>query len=297
MSRRNTTLTGRLGWMLDTAMTGLMIALLAPLFVLPVNTATGLLGRIGRFVVPNSPFARRIVDNVALVKPTMETEAVRALQRDVGAQFGRTVAEYVRLPTLAQMPERREVEGLEHLRAAMAAGRGVVIASAHFGNWEQIRMAAQDAGIEVGIIYRAFNNQTFDWISQTRIRCAGEPVLHKGREGMRAMLALLRRGGAILVLMDQHISGGAPLPFMGQPATTLTAIPALCRRSKAVLLPARALRAADGSRFHIRFEPPIPPTDPEDMARAINERIEAWVEEAPGQWFWLHQRWRERDAA
>jgi KDO2-lipid IV(A) lauroyltransferase len=276
----------------DAAVTGLFVAVVAPFLLLPVDRVTRLAGAAGRAVLPLLPARRRIEGNLALVWPTRDKAADRALIAEVGETFARTIMEYIRLPTLAAMPERRRVSGADGLLAAVAAGRGVVIVSAHLGNWEMIRLAARDLGVEVGIIYRAFNNESFDRVAMLRIRAAGEPVLHKGREGQRGMLALLRRGGVLLVLMDQHGTGGLPAPFLGRPALTITAIPKLCLRSGAVLLPARALRDADGMHFDVRFEAPLTGDDPDEMTREINRRIERWVCERPGQWFWLHRRWR-----
>jgi KDO2-lipid IV(A) lauroyltransferase len=292
MARPSKSLVGILTHLRDAAVAGLFLLAITPLILLPVDRAVALAGRVGRAALPWLPASRRIHDNLALVRADIEPARARALVADVGDNFMRTLAEYIRLPTLAAMPERRDVEGMDHLTTAVAHGRGAIIVSAHFGNWEMLRLAARDAGIEVGIIYRAFNNASFDWLAMLRIRSAGEPVLHKGRDGLRDMLAVLRRGGVMLVLLDQHMSRGEPLPFLGRPALTPTAIAALCRRSGATLITARATRRADGVSFAIRFEPPIAGGDPVAMTAEMNERIGHWVDQHPGQWFWLHRRWR-----
>ena len=275
----------------DLGLTGLFLVAVAPFLVLPADWTVRGFGALGRWLLPIWPGAQRIADNLAL---TGAGHDPHALSRAVGDNFGRTIAEFVRLPAMLSRPERRHVEGLSHLRAALAEGRGVVVASAHYGNWEMLRAAARDAGIDLALIYRAFNNSSFDALVAWRLEAAGRPVLHKGRPGMRALLAHLRSGGAILVLLDQHSTGGAWLPFLGRPAATATAIATLCQRSGAVLLPAVAARRADGLSFAIRFEPPVQSAPPLAMTAAINDRIAAWVEADPGQWFWLHRRWRPR---
>ena len=100
--------------------------------------------------------------------------------------------------------------------------------------------------------------------------------------------------GAILVLVDQRTSGGEALPFLGRDALTATAIAGMARKLGAPLLPAVALRDASGHGFDIRFEPDITRESDLETMRALNDRIAHWVGEAPGQWFWLHQRWRGR---
>jgi KDO2-lipid IV(A) lauroyltransferase len=283
---------GALGAARDAVEGAAFAAAIAPFLLIPADWAIRAFGFVGRAILPATPFAHRIFANIAAVRPEWDMAARRRIAAEVGDNFGRTLAEYIRMPSVAVRPERRRVEGLTHLSEALAAGRGAVLVSAHFGNWEAARLAARDAGVEVGILYRAFNNRWFDALSLPRIRAAGEPVLHKGRGGSRGILAHLKRGGAIMVLLDQRATGAPRLPFMGQPAETATAVAALCARSGAPLIPVVATRDATGLGFDIRFEPPIPPGAPEAMTEAVNHRIGAWVEAAPGQWFWLHDRWR-----
>lgn len=265
------------------------LAVVAPFLVMPADWTIRAFGWVGRTLLPLFPQSRRIGRNLALVRPALDADRIAP---EVGDNFGRTLAEYIRMDEVAARPERRRTTGLEHLRAALAKGRGAVIVSAHFGNWEAIRLAARDAGVEVGILRRHFNNPDFDALSLNRVRKAGEPVLHKGRDGLRGMLAHLRAGGAILVLVDQRTSGGALLPFLGREAETATAIAGVATKTGAAVIPAVAARAEDGLSFDVRFEPAIPPGDPDEMFSAINAAIGGWIAERPGQWFWLHNRWR-----
>lgn len=264
---------------------------IAPFFVIPADAAVRAFAAVGRWGLPLAPAARRIRENLAMVRPSLQP---RRITREVGDNFGRVLAEYIRMPDFAARSERRHARGVEHLRQAAAAGRGVVVVSAHFGNWEAVRLAARDAGVDVGILYRAFNNPLFDAMSIWRIRAAGEPVLHKGRQGGRGLLGALKRGGVVMVLLDQR-SGGDPLiAFLGREAETATAVAALAQRTGAALIPAFAQRRADGLSFDVTFEPPLPPGDPISVTGAINDRFSAWVDAAPGQWFWLHHRWKRR---
>lgn len=262
---------------------------IAPFFLIPADWTIRAFGAVGRTLLPFAPAARRVRANVALVRPCLDAGRI---VREVGDNFGRVLAEYIRMPDVARRAERRRVEGVGRLAAAMAEGRGALIVSAHFGNWEAVRLAARDAGVEVGILYRAFNNPIFDRMSFWRIRAAGEPVLHKGRHGGRGLLGHLKKGGAVMVLIDQRAGGGALLPFLDHPAETATAVAALSARAGAPVLPACARRAADGLSFDVTFEAPIPPGDPAAMTQALNDRISAWVDATPGQWFWLHHRWK-----
>ncbi|MFN3615810.1 MAG: lysophospholipid acyltransferase family protein [Rubrimonas sp.] len=273
----------------DLALSVLMLAALAPALAAPYAAAVRTAGALGRFLLPRTPFAARIAENVALVRPDLQPRAVAAAGGD---NFGRQIVEFARMSDFAARPALRRATGLEHLRAAAAAGRGALIVSAHFGNWDAIRLAARDAGVEVGIIYRRFNNPVFDWLARTRIRRAGGPVLWKGLPGQKAMLRRLRQGGAILVLLDQRLGGGPTLPFLGRPAQTAGAVAAMALKSGVPLIPAVAVRAADGVSFDVTFEPPVQAPDADAAMRAIHDRYAAWIDAAPGQWFWLHRRWK-----
>ena len=276
---------------LDLAFAGLFVLAIAPFLVMPADWAVRAFGAVGRRLLPMSPAAERIRDNRSLLGVTDGAEAEDRLAAGVGDNFGRVLAEYIRMPDIARRRDRRRVAGLDHLRRAAEDGRGVVLVSAHYGNWEAVRLAALDAEIEVGILYRSFNNAGFDRLSRLRIGRAGQPVMHKGREGARALLAHLRQGGAMLVLIDQRQSKSPALPFLGRPALTATGVAAVCLRTKAAMIPARAVRAADGLSFDIEFEAPIPPGRTEAMTIEANRRIGRWIEQHPEQWFWLHKRW------
>ncbi len=272
--------------------TGVFLAVIAPFFVTPYPLAVRIFGWVGRVFLPLTPAAVRVRDNLALARPGVDRVAARRLTAQVGDNFGRVLAEYIRMDGCAARPELLHVQGADTLRAAQAAGKGAILVSAHFGNWEAVRLAGRACGVEVGIIYRPFNNAAFNAISLAKIRLAGEPVLYKGSAGMKQMVRHLRGGGAILILLDQRLGDGQALPFMGRMAHTATAVAALAQRTGAALIPAVGRRREDGVSFDVTFEPPIRADTPQQAMCAVNARFEAWIDAAPGQWFWLHRRWK-----
>lgn len=258
----------------------------------PTWALTGAVAWAGsRLVMVIPAFRRRAEENLARIWPEMPVPERRGLVRQAAGQFLRLAVEYARLDRVAREMVL-EVDGLAHLDAARAAGKGAVLVGAHYGNWEAGRVAAKRAGHEVGIIYRAFNNRYLDRFTMNLIPVAGEPVLQKGREGMRALVGHVRRGGMILILVDQRNSGAPFLDFLGQPAETVTAAADLAARTGAALIPMRAARNVAARRFDVTFEAPIPADAPGGAMQAVNDRIAAWVREDPAQWFWFHRRWR-----
>lgn len=262
------------------------------LSVLPIWPVAGAFAWLGGWLTLALPGVRRRGErNLALIWPHLDRRAQRRLIRQAGAHFVRLAAEYSQLRRMAAEIEIR-VDGIDHLRAAKASGKGAVLVTAHYGNWEAVRIAAKRMECEVGIIYRAFNNRYIDRFTMDLLPSAGTPVLQKGREGMRAMMAHVARGGLVLILVDQRTSGAPYIDFMGHPAETVTVAAELARRTGAALIPVRGRRDVAARRFDVMIEAPIAPDDGVTMMQAVNARIGAWVEETPEQWLWFHRRWR-----
>ncbi len=255
-------------------------------------TLSGALAPLGGWIALAVPaFRRRAEENLRLVWPEMPARQRRAILAEAGRQFLRTMVEYTQLERLVARVAL-ETHGLAHLEAARAEGRGALLVTAHYANWEAIRAATLRAGHPAGIIYRAFNNRYLDRFALANISCAGEPVLQKGPAGLRELIAHLRRGGVAMVLVDQRNTGAPFLPFLGHPAETMTTAAEIARRTGAALLPAVAVREAPARRFRVTIEPEIRAPDPAAAMAAVNARISAWIEAEPGQWLWFHRRWR-----
>jgi KDO2-lipid IV(A) lauroyltransferase len=282
----------RLGFALQMGAARIAMALMArvstPRLIAFAAWAGALVGR-------HVPVARRRIEgNLRLVRPDMPAAERADLAAEVGASLLMTGIEYLRMAELAARPDIVAVTGAEHVTEALDAGRPIVFVTAHFGQWEFIRIAARRLGAETAIIYRAFNNPGFDAMAQGFIAEAGTPVLHKGAPGSRRLLRQIAKGGAALILVDQRQTGSPLIPFMGHEAETATAAADLALRFDAALIPARARRVAGAKLYELRFEAPIPKADSVTMMADVNARIGAWIADDPGQWFWLHWRWKLR---
>lgn len=249
------------------------------------------LGALGcRVALLLPPLRERAEDNLKLVYPNMPAAERRTLVREAARCFIHLAVEYAHLERFIRKVEIRH-RGIEHLAAAHAAGKGAIVVTAHYGNWEAIRVAAKREGFEVGIIYRAFNNRYLDAFTLNMIPQAGEPVLQKGG-GMRDLVSHVRRGGTMMILVDQRNSGAPFIDFMGQPAETVTAAAEMAVKLGAALIPARALRDMREKRFDVTFEAPVTGDDSIAMMTEVNQRLTHWVAEQPAHWFWFHRRWK-----
>lgn len=192
-----------------------------------------------------------------------------------------------------------EVGGLEHFEAARAAGKGVVLATAHMGNWEVMGALCRHLGVPFTTVYRPLDNPLLDrWVHGTRAQ-AGQTMVRK--EGaLRPMLKALRGGGMVVLLVDQDARGhGVFAPFFGAPASTIPTPAELALRTGATILTGASVRVGPGFRYQAAFEPPVPVAatgdHDADLVRVmseVNARLESIVRRAPEQWLWTHRRWK-----
>jgi KDO2-lipid IV(A) lauroyltransferase len=189
-------------------------------------------------------------------------------------------------------------EGLEHLHAARAEGRGVLLLTGHSPHLELGgRFLAEAAGVPIAIVARRNNNACIEaWLDAARRRVFADVIAKKD---VRGLLRRLSRGGVVAYAADQDFSyQHVFVPFFGVPAATLAAIPALAQRGNAVVLPYWFAREGDG-RYRLRVEAPWPgwPSGDEvrDAARYMAE-LEAAVRHHPAQYLWVHRRFKTRPA-
>jgi KDO2-lipid IV(A) lauroyltransferase len=189
-----------------------------------------------------------------------------------------------------------EIEGLAHLHAAWAAGRGVLLVTGHMPHFELAgRLLGEAAGRKLVLHARRHNDPCVDaWIDGARHGAFARTIAKKDKAGL---LEALAAGEAVLYLGDQDFSyHHAFVPFFGVPAATVTALPELLEASGAVALPFWMQRGRDG-RYLLRIEPSWPgwPTgDPAADAARYMAELETVVRREPAQYLWVHRRFKTR---
>ncbi len=254
------------------------------------------MGWVGsRLFAPMAGYPRRIRENLALVCPELPEAEVRRLMRAVPDNAVRTLveifsgAEFARVACTAPI---RGAEGLAAIEAAQAAGRPVILISGHFGNYDVARAVLAARGLRVGGLYNPMSNLHFNARYVAAIGAISQPVFPRGRRGLAEMVRFLKGGGILGMLIDQHMSHGAPLRFFGRTALTALSAAEMALKFDALVVPVYGRRRADGLSFELIIEPPIPHSTPEAMTQALNDSLEAQVRAHLDQWFWVHRRWK-----
>ena len=274
------------------------IGLAALLARLPWRLQRALGRAIGVALLHGWRSRRRIARrNLALCFPWLDPAGRERLLRAHFAALGVGLFEFARAWWGSVRPLRRglEIEGMAHLDAARAAGRGVIIVSGHFTTLEACgRMLAEH--VPLAGMYRPHAQPALEWaVLRGRLRYATAMF---PRDALRPAVRHLKQGGLLWFAPDQDTRRGDStfVPFFGQPAWSLTSTHQLARMSGAAVIAFAHERRADGG-YTLRLSPALE-AFPGDDATADTARvmaaIEAMVRAAPAQYLWIHRRFKHR---
>lgn len=277
-----------------------MWALLGVLWMLaqlawPLQRALGApFGALLKVVLPDRRRAAR--RNLELAFPAMPADARETLLDRSFRDLGIGLFEFARAWWGSIAPLRRgvRIEGLEHLRALQAEGRGVLMVSGHFMTLEICGRLLCDH-VPLAGMYRRHRSPVFEWaVLRGRLRYACAMF---GNDDIRGAIRHLKRGGLLWYAPDQDMRGKDTVfaPFFGIPASTITATHQLARISGCAVVP--FFHRREGARYVLRIAPPLAPFPTDDAAAdsaRVNAQIEAMVREAPSQYLWIHRRFKRQ---
>ena len=249
-----------------------------------------------RIVAGPVGYRDRALANLSHVWPDRSDAERDAIAEAALDNAARTIIENYDVPgLLARMGDIvPEGDGVETIERARAAGQPVLFVTGHYGNFEAARACLIARGYQIGGLYRPMSNPFFNAHYARNMHALSGPVFEQGARGTIGLIRHIKAGGMGVLLFDIYDSAGVALPFLGKPAPTLTSVADIALKTGALVVPFFGIRQADKRSFRAVFEAPIPLGDPEDMMRAITARLEAHIVEDPGQWFWIHRRWKTR---
>ena len=236
--------------------------------------------------------------NLALIYPDKPEAEREQMARAVFRHFGCMVGEFLKMPRLGKADVERMavVEGEENLRQALAMGRGVLLITGHFGNWEFMARWLSSHGYPINVVARDARDPAATKLLTDTREGNGAQVLYRGNSA-RAVLQCLKKNEIVALLPDQN-AADVFVPFLGRRTGTVDGPAIIHLKLGAPLLFSWCIRLPD-NRFQITFEPPEvvcatgeKSADVERTMTLINARLETQIRRNPTQWLWLHDRWK-----
>ena len=275
-------------------------ALFAFLRLLGVERASALGGWLLRTLGPLTGTQKTVMRNLRIAFPEMPPDRREALAREQWDRTGRTFAELAVMDQLTPAGGRVEVVGMERLHALRDSGRPAVLISGHLANFEVMAAVIMASGMPCQVTYRAANNPYVDaQIRKSRERYGIRLFAPKG-DGTRDLMAGMKRGDSIALLVDQKYNQGPEVEFFGQPVNASPGAARLALKFGTVMQPLSVVRLP-GARFRVTAHEPITVRETENKAadvlagiQAANRFVEERVREVPEDWFWVHKRWPDR---
>ena len=189
-----------------------------------------------------------------------------------------------------------QIDGLEHLHAALRQEHGAIILIGHFTCMELFgRLLALHTPLHV--TYRQNKNALYEYmLTRTHRHHCAALIPHTD---LRGMFQVLKRNQPLWYAPDQNYAGkhSAFVPFFGVPASTITATSRIAKTSRAPVIPVLAQRLPDDAGYRITLQPPLqdfPGEDEVSDAAHILKLIEGHIRQIPEQYLWVHRRFKTR---
>ena len=242
-------------------------------------------------------YRRLVLSNMALAFGEEKSpQELRQLARQHFIHLGGNLFSAVKLASMPpdEIQKHVTIEGLDLLKAAVKTPPGAVFITSHLGNWEVLgQMGPLHFPCKTGTIYQRLANPYIDAdVRASRARLGLEPLERK--EGFLRATTLVREGGAVGVLVDQHAGdSGVWCPFFGRLASTSPLAATLTLRTGATLL-ATAVYTEKPAHWRMVVEQPAlsDTRDPAVLTAEINRVVESQIRRSPADWFWVHNRWK-----
>ncbi len=275
---------------------------LGALCALPASARDGIARGVGGLAFRLGIRRRVALDNLAHAFPEKSESERRAIAREAYVTMARVAIESMdprdHLATDWLVPGEPSGDWAA-LQAHVARGRGALLVTAHAGNWERAGKLLPGRGVPLNALVRplkgAFNMRIVD----NRVAAGVGLIYPKG--AIAQVQEAVERGESVLMLLDQALPAKASVfvPFFGRLASVTPAMAVVAQRTGAPVFVMMGVRDASGRKLRVEVEGPIPP--PEGLegqealvahTAAVTAVLERHIRRQPGQWLWLHRRWK-----
>ena len=268
---------------------------------LPRSATLALGGWLGALVFWLAPQQRELACEHLRCSLTLPDERrVKAIAKQCFENLGKTAVEFMQFPRLdrKQIQQYVTFEGIEHVEQALALGKGAIILTGHFGNWELLAASISTTVAPLTPFVRELRSPRLNALVSSYREKAGYATIDRDT-GMRHALRCLKRNELLGIVADVDTTvSGVFVDFFGRHAYTPYSPVAIALKTGAVILPTFIIRQPDGSHRAI-IEPPLAlkQTHVKEKDLVINTQkftkiIESYIRQYPTQWIWMHRRWK-----
>ncbi len=284
----------------------MVFGILALLRLVPAEKAIAFTEYMARKIGPMTSRQALVELNLQRAFPEKSDEERKEIALDMWGNMARLLTEYIFVDKLLDHDLEQgdggliDVYGKEIFRDLRANPRPFIVFTAHTGNFELLPIIAAKYGLNVTALFRPPNNPFIaKRLLSARRTHMGQLV--PSQAGASWTLAnVLESGGGVGLLVDQKFHRGAKTRFFGRKVRTSPLLVKLARNYECEVYPARSIRLPNG-RFKLEMEPAVElprddrgQIDVKATAQLLNDKVESWVREYPGQWQWFHDRWGNR---
>lgn len=242
--------------------------------------------------------------NLALAFPDLSEAQHRAILRESWDNMGRTAAEYFFIDDIWDVAEdgslakRIEIGGAEHFERLAADGLPGMILSAHLGNWELPMVAARRHGLDATALFTRPRNPWIARLVMSRRQAVMDDLIMSGPGALRRLADALEEGRHLGLLVDQFHERGPVVSMFGHSTRANPIFARLARHHDCPVHMVRVVRLPLG-RFRVELSEPLVlrrdtsgRVDVQAATQQVAAILEGWIREHPGQWLWVHRRWR-----
>jgi phosphatidylinositol dimannoside acyltransferase len=224
--------------------------------------------------------------------PEVSRVARRAFQN-----YGRMLMDFLLIGSLTpeELLQHMTIDGHEHLDAALAGGRGALMAVPHMGSWDMAGAYGGALGYPISAVAKRFPGSLNEAVVRTRQRF-GLNVIMLGRSAVRAITEALRANRIVALLCDLEQGPGVEVRFFGRRAIVPGGPAAIALKTGSPLIPACQYATSPG-RHHVHIDAPLVLLDgetKESLMQRVVDRLEVFIKERPEQWYAFRPMFRDR---
>lgn len=258
--------------------------------LMPIDAASAVGAAITRNIGPLLPVNRVAYRNLRMCYPEKTESEIAEIIKGMWDNLGRIVGESPHIINFSKHEYKQRVKTKPKDTSKLE--RRSLFISGHIGNFEVAAKLGIEEKLGLNLVYRPANNPYVDYLIRHLRARDGIELMPKGKKGLVQILQKIEAGKCVGMLVDQKMSDGIETTFFGHPVKT-TSLPAKLAIKYKLPIYVACMKRVEGAQFLVEFrELKIKEGDTvESVTQRINDILEAWVREAPEQWFWLHKRW------